>query len=160
MKFRINEVQELIEVLSESSFESIAVDEGDFVVEVRRSSLSDSASIPLQVMPDSSSPITVEQSTEQKCETASPVAPVTCPIDGQQIRSQLVGRVSLCDEVGVSYVSQGQEVAAGHTLCTINSLKQAHPIAAVCGGIVVEISVSDGDIVEYGQVLMTLEGVR
>lgn len=158
MKFRISEVQELIEVLSDSSFESVSVDEGDYVVHVRRAGLSGSSAAPLQVMPDSLTGVPVESSSASVEETQS-VPMANEAVAGEPIRSQLVGRVSLCDDAGAFYVVEGQEVAAGHTVCTINSLKQVHPVTTPCAGVIVGLAVADGDIVEYGQILMTIGGV-
>ena len=55
-------------------------------------------------------------------------------------------------------VEQGQEVAAGDTLCILEAMKMENHIVATRDGTVAEVAVSKGDVVETGQPLVVIEG--
>ena len=50
----------------------------------------------------------------------------------------------------------GSKVKKGDTLCIVEAMKCMNEIAAECDGVVVDICVSDGELVEYGRCLMKL----
>jgi acetyl-CoA carboxylase biotin carboxyl carrier protein len=58
------------------------------------------------------------------------------------------------------FVGPGSTVLPGDTLCILEAMKLMNEIEAEMQGQVVDIVVKDGDLVEYGQVLMTLRPVR
>ena len=51
----------------------------------------------------------------------------------------------------------GDEIAVGDTVCIIEAMKMMNEIESEFAGKIVEICVSDGEPVEYGQVLMYVE---
>ena len=51
------------------------------------------------------------------------------------------------------YVQIGSKVKKGDVLCIVEAMKLLNEITAVQDGEIVDICVSDGDIVEYGQTL-------
>ena len=55
------------------------------------------------------------------------------------------------------FVSAGQWVRAGDTLCIIEVMKLMNTVVAAHDGVVAEILVGDAQPVESGQVLMVLE---
>jgi acetyl-CoA carboxylase biotin carboxyl carrier protein len=56
-----------------------------------------------------------------------------------------------------AFVEVGQTVEAGETVCIVEAMKLMNEVAASEGGVVAEIVVSDGERVEFEQVLMYLE---
>jgi acetyl-CoA carboxylase biotin carboxyl carrier protein len=79
---------------------------------------------------------------------ALPVGAVTSP---------MVGTAYVAPEPGAApYVKVGDRVAEGDTLLVVEAMKVMNPIAAPHGGMVVEVLVSDGRPVEYGEVLMVV----
>ena len=56
-----------------------------------------------------------------------------------------------------AFVEIGAAVEAGQTLCIIEAMKMMHEVKAETAGVVTDILVDDGDIVEYGQALLKLE---
>ena len=71
--------------------------------------------------------------------------------------SPMVGTAYVAPEPGAApYVSVGDRVAEGDTLLVVEAMKVMNPIAAPHAGTVVEILVSDGRPVEYGEVLMVV----
>jgi acetyl-CoA carboxylase biotin carboxyl carrier protein len=54
------------------------------------------------------------------------------------------------------FVHVGSKVKKGDTLCVIEAMKAMNEVTAEADGEVVDICVSDGELVEYGCVLMKL----
>ena len=54
------------------------------------------------------------------------------------------------------FVSEGESIAAGRTLCVIEAMKIMNEIEAEISGVVVEILVANGEPVEYSQPLVKL----
>jgi acetyl-CoA carboxylase biotin carboxyl carrier protein len=50
-----------------------------------------------------------------------------------------------------AFVSVGQEVKKGDTVCIIEAMKIMNEITAEESGVITEVLVNDGDVVEYGQ---------
>jgi acetyl-CoA carboxylase biotin carboxyl carrier protein len=55
------------------------------------------------------------------------------------------------------FVEVGSEVNPGDTLCIIEAMKMMNQIEAEVGGRITSILVSNGEPVEFGQVLFTIE---
>jgi acetyl-CoA carboxylase biotin carboxyl carrier protein len=55
------------------------------------------------------------------------------------------------------YVSVGQRIEKGQILCIIEAMKIMNEIESEFSGVVTEVSVSDSQPVEYGQVLMRVD---
>ncbi len=53
-------------------------------------------------------------------------------------------------------VAAGDEVAAGATLLILESMKMEIPVLAEVGGTVSEVKVTEGDVVQEGDVLVVL----
>lgn len=55
------------------------------------------------------------------------------------------------------FVTVGDQVDAGQTLCIIEAMKMMHEVKADVACIIKEVLVDEGDIVEYGQPLLIIE---
>jgi acetyl-CoA carboxylase biotin carboxyl carrier protein len=118
--------------------------------------------------------------------TAAPVAPVVAmpmpaalppsvPAEGEQrdtaqraataaaphlkeIRSPMVGTYYKAPEPGAEpYIKVGSRVTPGQTVCIIEAMKIMNEIEAEVAGTVREVSVEDGQPVEFGQVLFRVD---
>jgi acetyl-CoA carboxylase biotin carboxyl carrier protein len=84
-------------------------------------------------------------------------APVAAP-PLKEIRSPMVGTFYKAPEPGAeSYVRVGSRVTPGQTVCIIEAMKIMNEIEAEITGTVREISVEDGQPVEFGQVLFRVD---
>jgi acetyl-CoA carboxylase biotin carboxyl carrier protein len=84
-------------------------------------------------------------------------APVAAP-PLKEIRSPMVGTFYKAPEPGAeSYVRVGSRVTPGQTVCIIEAMKIMNEIEAEISGTVREISVEDGQPVEFGQVLFRVD---
>ncbi|MDO4491188.1 MAG: acetyl-CoA carboxylase biotin carboxyl carrier protein [Lachnospiraceae bacterium] len=56
------------------------------------------------------------------------------------------------------YVSLGSTVKKGQTLCIVEAMKLMNEITADCDGVIEEICVTNGQMVEFGTVLFRIRG--
>jgi acetyl-CoA carboxylase biotin carboxyl carrier protein len=76
----------------------------------------------------------------------------------KEIRSPMVGTFYKAPEPGAEpYVKVGNRVTPGQTVCIIEAMKIMNEIEAEIAGAVREISVEDGQPVEFGQVLFRVD---
>jgi acetyl-CoA carboxylase biotin carboxyl carrier protein len=87
---------------------------------------------------------------------SSPRAPATPQL--KEIRSPMVGTFYKAPEPGAEpYIKVGSRVTPGQTVCIIEAMKIMNEIEAEIAGAVREISVEDGQPVEFGQVLFRVD---
>ena len=76
----------------------------------------------------------------------------------KEIRSPMVGTFYKAPEPGAEpYIKVGNRVTSGQTVCIIEAMKIMNEIEAEITGVVREISVEDGQPVEFGQVLFRVD---
>jgi acetyl-CoA carboxylase biotin carboxyl carrier protein len=76
----------------------------------------------------------------------------------KEIRSPMVGTFYKAPEPGAeAYIKVGNRVSPGQTVCIIEAMKIMNEIEAETAGTVREISVEDGQPVEFGQVLFRVD---
>lgn len=72
-------------------------------------------------------------------------------------KSPLVGTVYLAPQAGAAtYVKVGDKVKKGNPICIVESMKMFNTIEAEKDGEIIEISVDNGQIVEFGQTLVRI----
>jgi biotin carboxyl carrier protein len=69
----------------------------------------------------------------------------------EQIRAEMVANVWQV------VAAAGDDVAAGDTLVILESMKMEIPVLAEQGGILAELAVSEGDVVQEGDLIARLE---
>ena len=132
----IRKIKKLIDLMIESDLQAIEVKEGDQSISLTR---------PTPVY------------------TTAPVAaPVAAPSSAPAAKTPR-GAVETSPMVGVFYaapspgeapfVKVGQPVSAGETLGIIEAMKIMNPIEATQSGVVEEILVKNGDVIQFGQPL-------
>ena len=86
---------------------------------------------------------------------AAPSAPHKHP---GAVTSPMVGTAYLAPQPGAQpFVRVGDKVKSGQTLLIVEAMKTMNPIAATRAGTIVEILVTDGQPVEFGEALMIVE---
>lgn len=91
---------------------------------------------------------------------AAPATPAEAPAaadDTVEVAAPMVGVFYAAPAPGADpFVKVGSKVKRGDTLCIVEAMKCMNEIAAEQDGVVVDICVSDGELVEYGRCLMKL----
>ncbi len=131
----IRKIKKLIDLMIESDLQSIEVKEGDQSIALARRN-----------------PI-----------IAAGGAPVATTLEAPVVKAVSRGAVETSPMVGVFYSAQspgeapfvnlGQTVTAGETLGIIEAMKIMNPIEATQSGVVEEILVKNGDVIQFGQPL-------
>jgi acetyl-CoA carboxylase biotin carboxyl carrier protein len=105
------------------------------------------------VMPAAVAPAAAAAPPGEEGATRAPVAPHL-----KEIRSPMVGTFYKAPEPGAEpYIKVGNRVTPGQTVCIIEAMKIMNEIEAEIAGTVREISVEDGQPVEFGQVLFRVD---
>jgi acetyl-CoA carboxylase biotin carboxyl carrier protein len=144
-------IETLAELLQRTGLTEIELAEGDAKVRVAR------APQPLiaPVAPSLAAPAAGTASLVATGETAA--APATERHPGA-VRAPMVGTVYLTPEPGAPpFADVGAEVREGQTLLIIEAMKVMNPIRAPRSGRVANVLVSNGDPVEYGELLLIIE---
>ena len=79
-------------------------------------------------------------------------------ISGTIIKSPIVGTVYLAPEPGgKKFIEIGKKIKKGDTIMIVEAMKTMNHVPSSSDGIVKEISVEDGQPIEFGQKLIILE---
>lgn len=151
----IRKIKKLIELLDETGISEIEIKEGEESVRLSRHAYyPEQAQQPRFSAPQmASAPAeTAPQAAQEKPDSA---AEQHRP--GHKIRSPMVGTMYLSPSPEAApFVSIGQSVKVGDTLCIIEAMKMFNEIESDKTGKVLEILVSNGDPVEYDQSLFII----
>lgn len=139
----IRKIKKLIELLIESDLESIEVKEGDQSIALSRGTAK-SVNEPqtISILPRMQSSGAASASTPQGIIESSPMVGVyyAAPSPGE-----------------ASFIKVGQKLNVGDQIGIIEAMKIMNPVEATQTGIVAEILVKNGDIVQFGQPLIRLK---
>lgn len=99
-------------------------------------------------------PTPISKGVEEPVQAVQP-APISQ--SGDAVRSPLVGVFyAAAAENAAPYVKIGDSVKRGQTLCMIEAMKMFNEITAEQDGVISEICVSNGQMVEYGTELFRI----
>ena len=77
---------------------------------------------------------------------------------GIEVTSPIIGTAYHAPEPGAKkFIEVGKKIKKGDTIMIVEAMKTMNHVPSTADGIVKEILVSDGQPVEFGQVLITLE---
>lgn len=145
-------IAELAKILKDNGLTKLDLTEGDnrLVLEAVSAPVAPAVVVPAAV-PVEAVPVAAAEAP------AAPAAPAAPEEDLYEQKTPLVGTVYMAPQAGAApYVAVGDRVAAGDTVCIVESMKMFNEIAAECSGTIEEICVNNGQIVEYGQVLFRI----
>ena len=131
----IRKIKKLIDLMIESDLQAIEVKEGDQSIALTRRNPVVAAGVPTM--------------------TAAPAAaPVAKTPRGAVEASPMVGVFYAAQSPGEApFVKVGQTIYAGDTLGIIEAMKIMNPIEATQSGVVEEILVKNGEVIQFGQAL-------
>ncbi len=139
-------IRRLAELLDETGLSEIEIGEGERRVRVARGTGSAVGGVAAAFQPPA-----------EATPAAATAAEADATIPGA-VTSPMVGTVYTSQEPGAPpFVAVGGAVSEGQTLFIIEAMKVMNPIRAPHAGTVKQILVSNGDPVEYGEVLLVLE---
>lgn len=143
----LRKIKTLIELLEASDLSEIEISEGDDSIRLSRhintvAPIAAVAAAPVAIAAAAVAPLEV---------SAAPVAA------GHGVESPTVGTYySRSSPDADAFVSVGDNVTVGQTLCVVEAMKTFNEIQADKAGKIVEIIKQDGDPVEFGEVLFVI----
>ena len=148
-------IETLAELLQRTGLTEIELAEGDSRIRVARQAQPLIASVP----PASLAPATAAANASPS--TLGAAQPVTGAMPERHpgaVHAPMVGTVYLTPEPGAPpFADVGTDVREGQTLLIIEAMKVMNPIRAPRSGRVARVLVSNGDPVEYGELLLIIE---
>ena len=142
-------IRDLADLLQETGLAEIEVEHEGFRIRVARPSAVAPAAA---LMP---APALASAPSEPALER--PPAPERAVHPGT-VKSPMVGTAYRAPAPGAQpFVEVGSEIKKGHTILIIEAMKTMNPIPSPHDGRVIEIMVSDGQPVEFGEPLMIIE---
>ena len=141
-------------MLQESDLKEIEVKEGEESVRINRKKESViQASTPISVgqnLNQSSAPLPQTDSSEmENGQAAEDLNHITSPMVGTFYRKPAPDKEP--------FIEVGQTVKKGDTVCIIEAMKMMNQVKSEFDGKVIAINIEDGDPVEFGQELISIE---
>ncbi len=151
MAMDIRKVKKLIELVEESGISELEITEGEESVRISRA-----APVANFAQPVAAQPISAPAPAAPIAEAAT-AAPAAAEEAGHQVKSPMVGTYYAAPKPGAAdFVSEGDSVNIGDTLCIIEAMKMMNEITADKAGTVKKIMVQNGDAVEFEQPLFII----
>ena len=151
----IRKVKKLMEMLEESSLGEMEIIEGEESIR-----LSKSSNIPTQNLVNQIPlPASIEKSKSREVsQSMNEVEEVAENISGHEIKSPMVGTFYEAPSPGSKpFVSVGDVVKVGDTLCIIEAMKMLNQIESDKSGVIKAIIAENAQPVEFNQVLFIIE---
>ena len=140
MKINKNIIKELNDYLEEFNLTEIEYTEKDIKVKVSKSRISKNIE-------------TVLSGSEKKA-----IKEEVSIDNSKKITSPIIGTAYLAPEPGgKKFIEIGQKIKKGDTVMIVEAMKTMNHVPSPLDGVVKEISVEDGQPVEFGQTIATLD---
>ena len=164
-------VDALAQVMQERGLARIRIEEGDSSIEMERPEAFPApvtaaapaplaAAAPAPTAPAAPAPVPAAADGEDGAPADADSAEADKPLDMTKVisvRAPMVGVFYAAASPGAEpFVRVGSKVKKGDTLCVIEAMKAMNEVTAEADGEVVDICVSDGELVEYDCVLMKI----
>ncbi|MDD9910008.1 MAG: acetyl-CoA carboxylase biotin carboxyl carrier protein [Ahrensia sp.] len=149
-------VRELAQLLNQEDLTELEVEKDDLRIRLTRGGTSHVAPVaaPAPVVA-AASPAPAPTATAP---AAASDAPTKAAASGVPVTSPMVGTAYHSPSPGAdAFVSVGSKVKKGQTIMIVEAMKTMNQIPASRDGIVASIDIEDGQPVEFGQTLITLE---
>lgn len=150
----IKEIRELAAILEDSGLTSLEFDDGTSKVKLEKNPSEGCKNVYVNGM------------TNAEAQQGAPVMPVqqagvpeppAATAIGEEIKSPMVGVFyTAASPEEAPFVSVGSRVKQGDVICIVEAMKLMNEIVAERDGEIVEICASNGEIVEYGQLLFRM----
>lgn len=160
MSMKTTEIRDLIDFISQTGLNEVDIETKDLKLKVKRE--------PDQKVYKSTTPVIAQPAAPvatapapQPSTPATPQAPKSeAPIAGNliEIKSPMIGTFyRTANPDSPPFVSVGDSISKGQTLCIIEAMKLFNEIESEVSGTIVKVMVDNANPVEYDQVLFLVE---
>jgi len=149
----LKKITKLIEIMKDNGLEEIEIKHGDDKIFLKRSQ-SQQAAVGVPMIRPESGVVPVGAESLEAANQLSGQQTIPIKEDLVEIKSPIVGTFYATPSPDSKpYVDIGSEVNSQTVVCIIEAMKVMNEIKAETSGTIVEILVTNGQAVEYGQVL-------
>jgi acetyl-CoA carboxylase biotin carboxyl carrier protein len=155
-EMQTTEIRDLIDFIAQSGLNEVDIETKELKLHVKREPdqrVMNSAPVAVVAQPQ----VVAQQPTTQQVATKTE-KPVATATKGLEIKSPMIGtfyRTSNPDSP--PFVSVGDKVTKGQTVCIIEAMKLFNEIESEVSGTIVKVMVENASPVEYDQVLFVVE---
>lgn len=150
---QIDHIKELIQLLDESSVHEMELETSDFKLSLKKETQSVAGAPVMQTQA-----VTPPHVSAQKVDESPAEAVQEAAASYRTITSPMVGTFySRPAPDKDAFVKVGDRVESGQVVCILEAMKLFNDVEAEIDGEIVEVLVSDGDLVEYGQPLFSVK---
>lgn len=149
---------EIADVMEDRGLTRVRVEEPDgTAVELERVSAAQPVAVPMPMPSAMAAPVAAPAAMPVAPEPAAQTPAAAPEPKGTEVTAPMVGVFYAAPAPGDEpFVRVGSKVKAGETLCIIEAMKVLNEVTAEADGEVLEICVTDGDLVEFGSCLMRI----
>jgi len=153
----LRKLKKLIDLVQESGIGEIEITEGEEKVRICRQA---PGVAPMMMAAPGMQPMQYAAGAGMPAAAAAAAPAPAAPPEpkGHQLKSPMVGTFYRAPSPGAPpFIEVGQQVTKGQTLCIIEAMKLLNEIESDATGTVKAVLVENGQPVEYGQPLFTIE---
>lgn len=152
---KLHELRELIKLVNQSSIEELEWEKGKERIVIKKSEPAAVSATPFPVQTDE-----VDQGYQQAAATAE-TATLAVEKEQETPAPEKTPQLVLSTSVGLFYaqVKVGQTIKADDVIgrCTVDALQLSSDIVSTANGVVAEMLVQDGQLVDYGKPLLVVK---
>jgi acetyl-CoA carboxylase biotin carboxyl carrier protein len=151
---KAKEIQELIDYISNSGLAEVKIKTDEFELSIKK--YADQSGT--RYVESAPAPIAAPAPQAVASMPATPAAPAATPSNLVEIKSPMIGTFYLtANPDSPAFVSEGDVIKAGQTVCIIEAMKLFNEIESEISGKIVKILVSNSTPVEYDQPLFLVD---
>lgn len=155
---KIDEIKTIVKLMSENDLTEFKIEAEDMHLCIKRGGQNANPIIAQTLSPVVAAPAPVAASVAAPVSAPAASAPAEPAKPGQTIDSPIVGTFYRSSAPGMeAFVKPGMKVEPDTTVCIIEAMKVMNEIKAEKSGVIKEVLVENGQPVEFGQPLFTLE---
>ena len=151
----LKEIKEMIQLMNENSLAELELEQDGVKIRLKKNA----AGFVEQSLVSEMRPVqTAGQSAREKAQNGESLKPPQPVAPRTIIKSPMVGTFySAPAPDAPPFIQAGAQVEVGQVVCIIEAMKLMNEIKSEVRGKVVEVTVNNGDPVEFGQPLFSLE---
>lgn len=159
-EMKTNEIRDLIDFIAQSGLNEVDIETKELKLHVKREpdqKVMKSAA-PVMAAPVMAAPAAVAAAAVAPAAAPKAEKPAAAPVKGLEIKSPMIGTFyRTANPDSPPFVSVGDKVTKGQTVCIIEAMKLFNEIESEVSGTIVKVMVENSSPVEYDQVLFVVE---
>jgi len=155
----LKDIRKIVEMMKEHELSHFHFEKEDFVLELKKGVDADALGKVMSSLPVAAPAPVAAAAAPASAPVAAPTTTAAAPASaGETIDSPMVGTFyQKPSPESPNFVSVGDSVSEGQTLCIIEAMKVMNEIKAEKSGVIAEVLVADSEPVQFGDALFRLK---